>query len=191
MKIFFLIITLSLILFSCGEKEEAEEETSSTTEFEGTWETSCHSCYWSSSHSCIETITVAGSALVRKWDEHSDSSCSNDYAIWTDNHISLSLGNEVTLDNGSKGQKFTMKVDSLEGILQTSAAVTYYNNNNFCDVSDYALNTTFDYAGKTCFSVTYPAKNDTVTGVYKLDGSSLLINTDNITSVGSTVFTKQ
>ena len=57
--------------------------------------------------------------------------------------------------------------------------------------SELALNTAKDYSGKTCDGVTYPAKNATISGVYKLDGSSLLINTDNITSVGSTVFTKQ
>ena len=136
-------------------------------------------------------IVVVLKTLVWKWDQHSDSNCSNDYAIWTDTHSSLSLGNEVTLDNGSKAIKFTMKVDSLEGLFQTSTAVTDYNNNNWCSDSNYALNTTFDYSGKTCGGVTYPAKNATISGVYKLDGSSLLINTDNITSVGSTVFTKQ
>ena len=36
-----LIIFLSLILFSCGEKEEAEEE-SNITELEGTWKTECY-----------------------------------------------------------------------------------------------------------------------------------------------------
>ena len=190
MKYIIPIIILSFVLLSCA-KEKDDSSSTTSTELEGTWVTSCNTCYWSNSHYCIETITVAGSALARKWDQHSDSSCSNDYAIWTDNHSSLSLGNEVTLDNGSKGQKFTMKVESIEGLLQTSAAVTNYNNNNFCGDSDYALNTTFDYAGKTCFNVTYPAKNATISGVYKLDGSSLLINTDNITSVGSTVFTKQ
>ena len=179
-----LILIFSFTIFSCAKKDES----SSTTELEGAWVSSCHSkwsSYW------IKTWTFTGSALVVKWDEHSDSSCATDYAIWTDTYSSFSIGNEATLDNGSTGRKFTMKVDSLEGLMQTAAAVTYYNNYVRCGDSDWALNTTKDYSGKTCDNVAYPAKNATVSGVYKLDGSSLLINTDNITSVGSTVFTKQ
>lgn len=45
MKNIFLIIILSLILFSCGEKEEAEEET--TTELEGTWKAMRASLHYS------------------------------------------------------------------------------------------------------------------------------------------------
>ena len=76
--------------------------------------------------------------------------------------------------------------------MHTAAAVTYYYNNYVrCGDSDWALNTTKNYTGKTCGSTDYAAANTNIYGVYKLDGSSLLINTDNITSVGSTVFTKQ
>ena len=201
--LFVLIVGIALIASSCAKDDSSSSSTSSadntssssgdsssTTELEGTWVTSCNTASWDNNHYVIETITVSGSGLVRKWDEHSDSSCSNDYIIWTDNHSSLSLGNEVTLDNGSKATKFTMKVESLEALMKTSAAATDYNNYVWCGDSDWALNTAKDYSGKTCNNVSYPAKNDTISGVYKLDGSSLLINTDNITSVGSTVFTK-
>ena len=109
MKHLISIIILSLVLLSCAKEDDSSSTTS--TELEGKWVTSCNNASWSNTNYVIQTITVTGSALVWKWDEHSDSSCSNDYAIWTDNHTSLSLGNEVTLDNGSKGQKFTMKVD--------------------------------------------------------------------------------
>ena len=84
-----------------------------------------------------------------------------------------------------------MKVDSLEGLMQTAAAVRYYNNYVLCVDSEWVLNTAKDYSGKTCGSTDYPAANTNIYGVYLLEGSSLLINTDNITSVGSTVFTKQ
>ena len=190
MKYIIPIIILSFVLLSCA-KEEDDSSSTTSTELEGTWVTSCNTASWSNTEYVIQTITVTGSALVWKWDEHSDSSCSNDYAIWTDTYSSLSLGNEVTLDNGSTAIKITVNVEGLEGLMQTSAAVTDYNNDGWCNITDWALNTAKDYSGKTCGNTTYPAKNDTVTGVYKLDGSSLLINTDNITSVGSTVFTKQ
>ena len=202
---FVLIVSIAVIVSSCAKSDDSKtastdntnsssddssNNSTSTSELEGTWVTSCNTTSWNNNHYVIETITVSGSGLVWKWDEHSDSSCSNDYIIWTDNHSSLSLGNEVTLDNGSKATKFTMKVESLEALMKTSAAATDYNNYVWCGDSDWALNTSKDYSGKTCSGETYPAKNATISGVYKLDGSSLLINTDNITSVGSTVFTK-
>jgi len=186
LKHIFLITILSLALSSCTKEDDSSS--TSTTELEGAWVTSCTTTPWQSNNYVTQTITVTGSALVWKWDEHSDSSCSNDYAIWTDTYSSLSIGDEVTLDNGSKGNKFTAIVDSLVGLLQTEAAVT--DHSGYCG-DNWTLNTTKDYSGKTCGGVTYAAKNATISGVYKLDGSSLLINTDNITSVGSTVFSKQ
>ena len=163
-----------------------------TTELEGTWVSSCYSG-WDNNY-VIQSITVTGSALVIKWDEHSDSSCVTDYAIWTDTHSSFYIGNESTLDNDSTGRKYTMKVDSLEVLMQTAAAAIDYNNYNFCGDSDYSLNTTKDYSGKTCAGVDYQAANTSRYGIYVLDGSSLLFsysNSDNVSSVGSRVYTKQ
>ena len=212
---FVLIVSIAVIFSSCAKSDDSStastassdnsstsddstDNSSSTTELEGTWVTSCNKASWGTNQYVIEAITVTDSALVWKWYEHSDSSCSNDYAIWTDNHSSLSLGNEVTLDNGSTANKFTMKVESLVGLMQTSAAATDHNNWSFCGDNDWALNTVKDYSGKTCSGETYPAKNATISGVYKLDGSSLLISDitpssrpyqDNVSSVDSMVLT--
>ena len=147
----------------------------------------------------IKTWTFTGSALVVKWNEYSDSSCATDYIIWTDTYSSFSIGNEATLDNGSTGRKFTTKVDSFVGSMQTAAAVTDYNNISWCGYSDWALNTTKDYTGKTCGSTDYAAANTNIYGVYLLEGSSLLISDitsssrpyqDNVSSVDSMVLTK-
>ena len=190
-----LILIFSFTIFSCAKKDESSS-TTSTTELEGAWVSSCYSkwdTYW------IKTWTFTGSALVVKWDEYSDSSCATDYAIWTDTYSSFSIGNEATLDNGSTGRKFTTKVDSFVGSMQTAAAVTDYNNINFC-FSDWALNTTRDYTGKTCGSTDYMAANTNIYGMYLLEGNSLLISDitsssspiqDNVSSVDSMVLTKQ
>ena len=191
-----LILIFSFTIFSCAKKDESSS-TTSTTELEGAWVSSCYSkwdTYW------IKTWTFTGSALVVKWDEYSDSSCATDYAIWTDTYSSFSIGNEATLDNGSTGRKFTMKVDSFVGSLQTAAAVTDHNSWNFCGYSDWALNTTKDYTGETCGSTDYAAANTNIYGMYLLEGSSLLISDitsssspiqDNVSSVDSMVLTKQ
>ena len=190
-----LILIFSFTIYSCTKKSDSSSS-SSTTELEGAWVSSCYSkwdTYW------IKTWTFTGSALVVKWDEYSDSGCATDYAIWTDTYSSFSIGNEATLDNGSTGRKFTMKVDSFVGSMQTAAAVTDYNNINFC-FSDWALNTTRDYTGKTCGSTDYMAANTNIFGMYLLEGNSLLISDitsssspiqDNVSSVDSMVLTKQ
>ena len=189
-----LILFLSFTIYSCAKKSDSP--TTTATELEGAWVSSCYSkwsSYW------IKTWTFTGSDLVVKWNEYSDSSCATDYVIWTDTYSSFSKGNEATLDNGSTGRKFTMKVDSFVGSMQTAAAVTAYNNSNFC-FSDWALNTTRDYTGKTCGSTDYAAANTNIYGVYLLEGSSLLISDvsslsspyqDNVSSVDSMVLTKQ
>ena len=192
-----LILIFSFTIFSCAKKDESSS-TTSTTELEGAWVSSCYSkwdTYW------IKTWTFTGSALVVKWDEYSDSSCATDYAIWTDTYSSFSIGNEATLDNGSTGRKFTMKVDSFVVSMQTAAAVTAYNGWSWCGYSDFALNTTKDYTGKTCGGndYAYAAANTNIYGVYLLEGSSLLISEiisssrpyqDNVSSVDSMVLTK-
>ena len=191
-----LILIFSFTIFSCAKKDESSS-TTSTTELEGAWVSSCYSkwdTYW------IKTWTFTGSALVVKWDEYSDSSCATDYAIWTDTYSSFSIGNEATLDNGSTGRKFTMKVDSFVVSMQAAAAVTDHNSWSWCGYSDYALNTTKDYTGKTCGSTDYAAANTNIYGVYLLEGSSLLMSNilsgsspfqDNVSSVDSMVLTKQ
>ena len=192
-----LILIFSFTIFSCAKKS-SDDSSSSTTELEGAWASSCGVTSWDNSHYVIKTWTFTGSALVVKWDEYSDSSCATDWAIWTDTYSSFSIGNEATLDNGSTGRKFTTKVDSFVGSMQTAAAVTDYNNLNFC-FSDWALNTTRDYTGKTCGSTDYAAANTNIYGVYLLEGSSLLISDitsssrpyqDNVSSVDSMVLTK-
>jgi hypothetical protein len=190
-----LILFLSFTIYSCAKKSDSP--TTTATELEGAWVSSCYSkwsSYW------IKTWTFTGSDLVVKWNEYSDSSCATDYVIWTDTYSSFSKGNEATLDNGSTGRKFTTKVVSFVGSMQTAAAVTEYNNISFCGYSDWALNTTKDYTGETCGSTDYAAANTNIYGVYLLEGSSLLISDvsslsspyqDNVSSVDSMVLTKQ
>jgi hypothetical protein len=190
-----LILFLSFTIYSCAKKSDSP--TTTATELEGAWVSSCYSkwsSYW------IKTWTFTGSDLVVKWNEYSDSSCATDYVIWTDTYSSFSIGNEATLDNGSTVRKFTTKVVSFVGSMQTAAAVTEYNNISFCGYSDWALNTTKDYTGETCGSTDYAAANTNIYGVYLLEGSSLLISDvsslsspyqDNVSSVDSMVLTKQ
>ena len=84
-----------------------------------------------------------------------------------------------------------MKVESIEGLFQTSAAVTNYNNSGKCGHSGWELNT-----AKTCsFGDDAGA---TIYCLYELSGTTLYIECNNSaqpTSIDKTstrnIFTKQ
>ena len=201
-----LLISIAVLLSACATSDDSSasstdnttsssDGSSSTVDIEGTWVKSCQTASWNSNYYVIESITVSGSTLLHKWEAHSDSSCNNDYALWTDTYSSFSRGDEATLDNGSTARKISMKVDSLEGIMQTSNAVADYNEDGWCEITDWALNTAKDYSGKTCGETTYWSANTSVYGVYLLDGNCLSISSFSSSGYPSTVesmmFTKQ
>ena len=132
----------------------------------------------------IESLSVSDTTLVWKWNEYQDENAEINHSLWTDTYSSLTLGDKVAateeFPNGYR--KFTLNVDSYEGTLQSERAVTEYNNWNFGGSSEYVLNRSFDYSGKTGFSailtddsVEFPVKNTSLSGYYYLDGNNLQI----------------
>ena len=172
-----LILFLSFIIISCAKKSDTSS-TSTTTEVEGTWVTSC---FLEGSIYRIHTITVTGTDIVVKKEWHSDSSCSTDYVLWEDTYDSLSIGDEVTFADYTKGHKFTSEVVSFKLTLQSASAVSATNTATFCGYSDWALNTAKDYSGVTCAGTAYAVANTSVQGLYNLVGNNLFLGTLNTT----------
>ena len=174
-----LILFLSFTIISCAKKSDTSStSTTTTTEVEGTWITSC---FASGSTYNINTITVTGTDVVVKYEWHSDSNCSTDYALWEDTYDSLSIGDEVTFSDATKGHKFTLEVVSFKHTPQTASAVSAYNTAGWCGYSDWVLNTAKDYTGKTCGSTAYDLANTSVQGLYNLVGNNLFLGTLNTT----------
>ena len=174
-----LILIFSFTIFSCAKKSDTSStSTTTTTEVEGTWVTSC---ILSGGFYRINTITVTGTDVVVKYEWHSDSSCSTDFALWEDTYDSLSIGDEVTFSDATKGHKFTLEVVSFKLTLQTASAVSATNTANFCGYSDWALNTAKDYTGKNCSSTAYPVANTSIQGLYNLVGNNLFLGSLNTT----------
>ena len=170
MKNIFLIIILSLILFSCGEKEEAEEETNK--ELEGTWITSC---VVDSGYSHLYKIVVTGTDAVETEEVHSDTTCSTDSYKWEWTYSSLTIEDEVTFNDGTKGHKFSVDIQSYKYTQQTSVGVSTLNLTSACGYNDWVINTAKDVIGLTCGSTTYPAKNTTARGLYNLVGNNVFL----------------
>ena len=171
MKNIFLIIILSLILFSCGEKEEAEEETT-TTELEGTWKTACYTNADNTSN--VDTLTFAGNVVNEKDEELSDTSCATDYRL-TEESYTFSIGAAMTFptygSSGGSGHRFTVTIGSTEKTPpQSASAVTDFNSDSECGYSNWELNNekncSIDDSGETAY------------GLYLLDGNYLYPDID-------------
>ena len=186
------IFLFFLTIHSCASSDDSSSSTSdnsstsddsstsggssSTTELEGTWTSSCFQTSYSSDLYDKQSITFTGSTFILKWETHSDSSCATDFVTFTDTFSSFSIGGEGTLDKGSTARKISSKVDSFEAVMQAEDAVTAFNNWSWCGYTDWAINTTKDYTGRTCDNEVQWSANTTVYGSYLLNGNCLSIS---------------
>ena len=173
------ILFLSLTLFSCAKKSDTSSSTT-TTELEGVWKTSCYIDSDNLSY-YITTISVTGTNLEIKDEVHSDSSCNTDDGILASNFSSLSIGEERTYSSGSTGHRFTMNLDSIKYTPETTAAVISLLTDRTCGYGDWALNTEKDITGNTCGSTTIPSANTTFLSQYKLVVNNLYLGEFGIT----------
>jgi hypothetical protein len=170
-----LIFIFSFTIISCAKKSDTSSTTATTTtEVEGTWITNC---FASGSVYRTNTITVTGTDIVAKYEEHTDSNCSTDYALYEDTFDSLSIGDEVTFADDTKGHKFTIEVVSFKLTVQSATSLNIVNTAVYCGYSDWVLNTAKDYTGKTCGSTAHVVANTTVLGMYNLVGNNLFLGT--------------
>ena len=187
MQYLLVILFLSFTIFSCAKK--SSDESSSTTEIEGTWQTSCNS---SGTIYKLQKLTVTGTNFTHTNEYHSDSSCATDYVLWVNSWGSLSIGEERS---GGSGHQFTLTLSDITFTSQTSDDVTWNNNNSWCGLTGWEINTPVSVQGKTCGSETQFATGKVVYGDYLLDGNNLYwtFDPDNYPTVNSNyrTFSKQ
>ena len=163
------ILILSFIILSCA-KDDDSSSSSTTTEIEGTWITSCT---LSDNKYHLVKVVVTGTDAVETDEVHSDSNCSTDVWKYEYTYSSLTIEDEVTFADGTKGHKYSINIQSINYTEQTSAGVSSLNSNSACGYNDWVINTAKDLQGVTCGSTTYHAKNTTGRGVYNLVGNNL------------------
>ena len=162
------IFIFSFIILSCAKKDDSSIST--TTELEGTWITSC--TVDSDNYSHLYKIVVTGTDAVETDEVHSDTTCSTDYYKWEWTYSSLSIEDEVTFVDGTKGHKYSINIQSSNYTAQISADVSALNSASACGFNDWVINTAKDVQGLTCGSTTYPTKNTTGRGLYNLVGNN-------------------
>ena len=165
------IMVFSFIFLSCANDDDSSS--SSTTELEGTWITSC--TLDSDNYSHLYKIVVTGTDAVETDEVHSDTNCSTDLNKWEWTYSSLSIEDEVTFTDGTKGHKYSINIQSSNYTAQTSALVSALNSANTCGFNNWVINTAKDVQGLTCGSTTYPAKNTTGRGLYNLVGNNVFL----------------
>ena len=170
MKNILLIIILTLILFSCGEKEESDD--SATTELEGTWATDCYQ--YSNSQYNKKTVVVSGKNYTYTSEYYSSSKCTTVEDKWVYTLTSLAIGAEMTFSSGGAGHRFTTYHNSTKLEWQNAGSVSWANTNSYCGISNWVINVAQDVSGKTCGSSTEWSSGITLYGLYLLDGTKLL-----------------
>ena len=153
--------------------QKQSTSSSSTTEVEGTWITSCTVDSDNNSH--LYKIVVTGTDAVETDEVHSDTTCSTDSYKWEYTYSSLTIEDEVTFADGTKGHKFSVDIQSYKYTVQHSAGVSSLNSVSACGYNDWVINTAKDVIGLTCGSTTYPAKNTTGRGLYNLVGNNVFL----------------
>ena len=172
-----LIFIFSFTIFSCAKKSDTSS-TTTTTEVEGTWLTNC---FQSGDYYHIHSATVTGTDVVVKYEWHTDSGCSTDYVMWEETYDSLSIGDEVTFSDDTKGHKFTLEVVSFKLTPQTATSTSDLNTAGYCGDTDWAQQIAKDYTGKTCGSTAYAVANTSAQGLYNLVGNNLFLGSLNTT----------
>ena len=189
MKYMIIIIILSLVLLSCKKDDDSSSTTAELGE--GTWVTSCHS---SGDYYRIKKLTVSGDNFTNTNEYHTDSSCSTDYDMWSNEWGSLTIG--AARSDGS-GHRFTLTLTDITYKPQTSSVVSWGNTNSWCSLTGWELDTAKSVAGRTCGSSTEWDTGKAVYGEYIIDGNDLYwdFDADEYPSVSSTSgyykFTKQ
>ena len=185
-KILYVLVIslLSFAIYSCAKKSDSSSSSSTTTELEGTWLASCFS---SGSYYKIDTLTVSGTGMEYKSERHSDSSCSSDNYTQDFTYSSLSIGDAITYDNGTKtGAYFSMILSGATETPNSSYDVTWVNDNSYCGYSDWELNVAKDITGKTCNSSTIISANTKLLSLYKNESSNTIrLGSFNLESSGS------
>ena len=168
MKNILMIIILSLFLFSCGEKEEAEEET--INDLDGTWKTECYTNSDNSTN--IDTFTFIANLLVVKGQRYSDTACATVYKL-EEIPVTFSYGNEVTFMSGNTGRYFKLTLGStFKKKPQSDSAVSAFNSSRECGFNNWELNT-----AKDC-DIDEDDAGSTLYGLYMLVENRFYINID-------------
>jgi hypothetical protein len=204
--VFFIAIIcgLSIIISSCSKDEDEETQTAAEKAeaaetaaiaaigLNGTWKGACDSTSDDNSTYGAQSFVSSGTSFSADWSQFSDSECSTKITGNID-AFKLDLGDAYTLADGNTAHKGVVTLVSTLLTYYTSTLANTATSDSFCG-KEWVINTAQDIAGLTCGASTQDSAGAKTYILYYINGTSLQFGTstaDNVTSVSSTVYTKQ
>ena len=194
-----IICSISILFASCSKDEETQTDAEKAEAAEaagiaaiglnGTWKGACQS---NNGTYGAQSFVSSGTSFSADWSQYSDSECSTKITGSID-ALKLDLGDAYTLADGNTAHKGILTLVSSLLTIYTSSYVNNFNSESYCG-KEWVINTAIDIAGLTCDNDLQDSAGVKTYILYYINGTSLQFGTstaDNVTSVGSTVFTKQ
>jgi len=202
--VFFIAIiwSISILIASCSKDEETQTDAEKAEAAEtaaiaaiglnGTWKGACDSTSDDNSTYGAQSFVSSGTSFSADWSQFSDSECSTKITGNID-AFKLDLGDAYTLADGNTAHKGVVTLVSTLLTYYTSTLANTATSDSFCG-KEWVINTAIDIAGLTCGASKQDSAGVKTYILYYINGTSLQFGTstaDNVTSVSSTVYTKQ
>ena len=202
--VFFIAIicSISILIASCSKDEETQTDAEKAEAAEtaaiaaiglnGTWKGDCDSTSSDNSTYGAQSFVSSGTSFSADWSQFSDSECSTKISGSID-AFKLDLGDAYTLADGNTAHKGVVTLASSLLTYYTSTLANSATSISYCG-KEWVINTAKDIAGLTCGASKQDSAGVKTYILYYINGTSLQFGTstaDNVTSVSSTVYTKQ
>ena len=197
-----IICSISILFASCSKDEETQTDAEKAEAAEaaaiaaiglsGTWKGACESNSSDNSTYGAQSFVSSGTSFSADWSQFSDSECSTKITGNID-AFKLDLGDAYTLADGNTAHKGVVTLVSKLLTYYTSTLANTATSVSFCG-KEWVINTAIDIAGLTCDGTEQDSAGAKTYILYYINGTSLQFGTstaDNVTSVNSTVYTKQ
>ena len=162
-------------LMACAPEKKL---TGPVADLQGTWVASCAYSETATSYKEAKYV-VSGRSISYEGNYYSDALCDNISVKQMDFYTNLNVGDEVTLDNGTKGHRFSYSAQSYKLTPMDANGVQTSNDYSYCGVDTWEIKKALEVSGKTCLNPsgewTWPAKNKMIQNVYHLSGNKLFI----------------
>ena len=158
----------------------------------GTWKGACNSNSSDNSTYGAQSFVSSGTSFSADWSQFSDSECSTKISSSID-LFKLDLGDAYTLADGNTAHKGVLTLVSSLLTYYTSTLANTATNISYCG-KEWVINSAQDIAGLTCGGTEKDSAGVKTYILYYINGTSLQFGTstaDDVTSVSSTVYTKQ
>lgn len=177
-----LVLLAAFALTACGSDSGSGGGDDGLAALAGTWKTDCHAENGSDGNVKFYKrmeLVISGSSFVTSstYFQESDTTCATQSfsSVLT---ATAAGGGQVEEIAGAR--KIDIKPSKVEVTPATADAAAIFNQEPYCDISDWAAGVKRDVSAKTC-----AGNLDTVYDIYKLDGKELVFGYADGDEVGS------